>query len=149
MTLRREVETQFMRSHACPRPSPSAKVVSKSRLPGRSFAAWRASYQSLHGAVQSMSVVSAELGVGSLQRGVTRSLRLLDTVVFAESAPSLSSTLFTHRGRGILSRSDQSNIVESHTHCGEPSSTGCAGTSSLTLSQLISICFLTAHMISR
>lgn len=38
------------------------------------------SYQSLHGAVESMSVVSAELGVGALQGGVTRSLGLLDSV---------------------------------------------------------------------
>lgn len=37
-------------------------------------------YQSLHGAVQSMSVVAAELGVGTLQGGVTEGLRLLDTV---------------------------------------------------------------------
>lgn len=36
------------------------------------------SYQSLHGAVKSMSVVSAELGVGSLEGRVSRSLGLLD-----------------------------------------------------------------------
>jgi len=40
----------------------------------------RIAYQSLHGAVQSMSVVASELGVGSLQRRVTHSLRLLDTI---------------------------------------------------------------------
>lgn len=37
-------------------------------------------YQSLHGSVQNISVVAAELGVGSLERRVTGSLRLLDTV---------------------------------------------------------------------
>jgi len=36
--------------------------------------------QGLHVAVKSMSVVSSELGVSALQRGVTRSLGLLDTV---------------------------------------------------------------------
>lgn len=37
-------------------------------------------HQSLHGTVQSVSVVAAELGVDTLERGVTVSLRLLDTV---------------------------------------------------------------------
>jgi hypothetical protein len=36
--------------------------------------------QSAHGAVKSMPVVPAELGVGALERRVTVSLRLLDTV---------------------------------------------------------------------
>lgn len=37
-------------------------------------------HQSTHGAVQSMPVVPPELGVGALERRVTVSLRLLDTV---------------------------------------------------------------------
>jgi hypothetical protein len=37
------------------------------------------SYQSLGGAVESMSVVSSELGVGSLEGRVSGSLGLLDT----------------------------------------------------------------------
>lgn len=37
-------------------------------------------YQSLHSAVQGVSVVPAELGVDTLQRGVTVRLRPLDTV---------------------------------------------------------------------
>lgn len=37
-------------------------------------------HQSLHGTVQSVSVVAAELGVDTLERGVTVSLGLLDTV---------------------------------------------------------------------
>ena len=36
------------------------------------------SYQSLGGSVESMSVVSAELGVGTLERGVSHRLGLLD-----------------------------------------------------------------------
>lgn len=39
------------------------------------------SYKSLHGAVESMSVVSAELRVGTLEGRVSRSLRLLNTAV--------------------------------------------------------------------
>lgn len=37
-------------------------------------------YKCLHGAVQRMSVVPSELGVGTLERWVTEGLRLLDTV---------------------------------------------------------------------
>jgi len=37
--------------------------------------------QSPHGAVQRMSVVSPELGVGTLERRVSVRLRLLDTVL--------------------------------------------------------------------
>lgn len=37
-------------------------------------------HQGAHGAVQSMPVVPSELGVGTLERGVTVSLGLLDTV---------------------------------------------------------------------
>lgn len=36
------------------------------------------SYEGLGSAVESMTVVTAELGVGSLQRGVPRGLGLLD-----------------------------------------------------------------------
>ena len=39
-----------------------------------------AAHQSPHGAVQGISVVSAELGVGTLQGGVTVGLGLLNTV---------------------------------------------------------------------
>jgi hypothetical protein len=38
-------------------------------------------HQGAHGAVKSMPVVAAELGVGALERRVTVSLRLLDTAV--------------------------------------------------------------------
>lgn len=47
-------------------------------------------HQSAHGAVQSMPVVAAELGVGALEGRVTVSLRLLDTAVHHVSAPSSS-----------------------------------------------------------
>ena len=39
----------------------------------------RLTYQSLHSAVQSVTVVAAELGVNALQGGVTVGLGLLDT----------------------------------------------------------------------
>lgn len=38
------------------------------------------SYQSLHGAVQSMTVVATELGVNTLEGRITVGLGLLDTV---------------------------------------------------------------------
>ena len=41
------------------------------------------------GAVQSVSVVAAELGVGALQRGVAVRLRLLDAVVVSRLASAL------------------------------------------------------------
>jgi hypothetical protein len=37
-------------------------------------------HKSLHGAVQSMSVVPSELGIGAVERGVSVGLGLLDTV---------------------------------------------------------------------
>lgn len=73
-----------MRPHACPGCAPSVSFVS--------FCGWRSrkadvrwpwpsdsTYQGLHGAVQGVTVVAAELGVDTLQGGVTVSLRLLDT----------------------------------------------------------------------
>lgn len=42
-------------------------------------AAGGSTYQGLHGAVQGVTVVAAELGVDTLQGGVTVSLGLLDT----------------------------------------------------------------------
>lgn len=74
------------------------------------------SYQGLHVAVKSMSVVSSELGVGTLERGVTRSLGLLDTV--QESA--------------IVDNVGEFDII---TRSCAPCATGCAGSCSLTLRQ--------------
>jgi hypothetical protein len=73
-------------------------------------------YQRLHGSVKSMSVVSSELGVGSLERWVTVGLGLLDSVSSVRWA--LESLLILEVGR---------------TRSCEPSSTGCAETSSWTL----------------
>jgi len=42
----------------------------------------KSAYKSPHGAVKSMSVVAAELGVSTLERRVSVGLWLLDTVVF-------------------------------------------------------------------
>jgi hypothetical protein len=47
-------------------------------------------HQGAHGAVQSMPVVTAELGVGALEGRVTVSLRLLDTTIHHVSVPSSS-----------------------------------------------------------
>ena len=48
----------------------------------------RLAYQSLHGAVQRMSMVSPKLGVRSLQRGVSRGFRLFDPVsLLRQSCP--------------------------------------------------------------
>jgi hypothetical protein len=64
-------------------------------------------------------VVAAKLGVGALERRVTRSLRLRDTVREVRSR-DLSFAV-----RGI-----------EPTRCGAPSSPGYAGSCSLTLSQM-------------
>lgn len=77
----------------------------------------RRAYQGLHVAVQSVAMVSAELGVGALQGRVTRGLGLLDTVA------SLSASLSCQS----LHRPAQ------RTHCDAPCASGCAETSSLTL----------------
>lgn len=47
----------------------------------------RSAYKSLGGAVESMSVVSPELGVGTLEGGVSGSLGLLDTAVLSRVSP--------------------------------------------------------------
>lgn len=70
-----------MRPHACPRSSPSVGIVShhsfnwEIRIRGSG-----STHQSLHGTVLSVLVVAAELGVDTLERGVTVGLGLLDTV---------------------------------------------------------------------
>lgn len=73
------------------------------------------SYQSLHCAMQSMSMVSSELGVGSLQRRVSGSLRLLDTV------------------RPLACQRLRIKLKSQLTRCGAPWRTGCAARSSLIL----------------
>jgi len=56
-------------------------------------------HQSAHGAVQSMPVVPPELGVGTLERGVTVGLRLLDTVM-----PSISGCSQFHASMSLRSK---------------------------------------------
>ena len=70
-----------MRPRACPGCAPSVRLL----VAGYSMPLDRAcrvdsTYQGLHGAVQSVTVVAAELGVDTLQGGVTVGLGLLDTV---------------------------------------------------------------------
>jgi hypothetical protein len=92
-------------------------------------------HQGAHGAVQSMPVVAAELGVGALERRVTVSLRLLDTAGHHVSMPSLVH--FARRSMhgagaiGVGSCALETGSVRTRS-CGS-SSTGCAETSSLTL----------------
>ena len=71
----------FMRPRACPGCAPSVRLL----VAGHSMPLDRAcrvdsTYQGLHGAVQGVTVVAAELGVDTLQGGVTVGLGLLDTV---------------------------------------------------------------------
>lgn len=97
--------------------------------------------QSLHGAVQHISVVASELGVGTLQGRVSGGLGLLDTIVrrklLANSAsfialcsPHSSFPIVVEMRR--IRRGREAGGFQ-HTRYGEPSWTGCAETSSLTL----------------
>ena len=63
-------------------------------------------HQSAHGAVKSMPVVPPELGVGSLERGVTVGLRLLDTVI-----PSISHCSEVHVSMGVRSGEDSLELM--------------------------------------
>lgn len=83
--------------------------------------------ESLHGSVQSMSVVSSELGIGALEGRISVGLWLLDTVVSHTSV----SPCFPFPGRGCWSAGSVGENVR--TRFGEPSWPGCAETSSLTL----------------
>ena len=94
-------------------------------------------HQGAHGAVQSMPMVAAELGVGALERRVTVSLRLLDTAVPSCQLchPSSQQALRCAEGQSAIdvgSRALEAESVRTRS-CGS-SSTGCAETSSLTLS---------------
>lgn len=69
-----------------------------------------AAYQSLHGSVQHISVVAAELGVGAVERRVTGSLGLLDTVG-RETQPSSANQSRVIFILHDLSQSIHSSIV--------------------------------------
>jgi len=85
---------------------------------------WRVAYQCLHGSVESMSVVSPELGVGSLERRVPGGLGLLDAAVVLVSHSVLILWSHPRKARCLDNR---------RTRSGEPSCSGCAETSSWTL----------------
>ena len=72
-----------------------------------------------------MSVISAELGVGTLQRGIAMSLWFLDAVKRPSQRNDLRSSCL-HRGKCMPKDGRR-------TRCGELSCSGCAGTSSSTL----------------
>lgn len=76
--------------------------------------------KSLHGSVQSMSVVSSKLGICTLEGWISVRLWLLDTV-------------FTHRQSHSVLPIRPVKCRKGRTRFGEPSWLGCAGTSSLTL----------------
>lgn len=101
-------------------------------------------YQGLHGAVESMSVVPSELGVNTLERGVTVRLWLLDTVHPKPLAIVLSLVLhaiivvpastearnpWSFQSRRFISVCGEFG----HTRCGGLSCSGSPGTSSWTL----------------
>lgn len=72
-------------SHACPPSAPSVGLLALSGFVSQLLGA----HQSLHGAVQSISVVASELGVGTLERRVSGGLGLLDTVFLAPDNVSI------------------------------------------------------------
>ena len=67
----------FMPSPACPPSTPSVGSLAAIRIARKCS---RGPYQSLHGSVQRMSVVSSELGVGAFEGWVSGGLGLLDAV---------------------------------------------------------------------
>jgi hypothetical protein len=81
----------FKPSPSCPRGTPSVENVlahvdrGSGSGPGGA-AVGVGAYQSLGGAVERMPVVSPELGVGTLQRGVPLGLGLLDAIALASLA---------------------------------------------------------------
>lgn len=79
-----------MRSHACPPSTPSVMIVSIRMR--RKLMIGRRTNQSLHCAVESMSVVSSELGVGTLEGWVSGGLWLLDTARRCKISPHSSKT---------------------------------------------------------
>ena len=56
------------------------------------------SYQSLHRAVERMSVVPSELGVGTLERRVSVRLGLLDAVQLVNITSLVASRSYSNRG---------------------------------------------------
>lgn len=83
------------------------------------FANRGSTYKSLHGTVESVTVVAAELGVDTLERGVTLGLRLLDTVVEGDISGLfffffLSSFDFPQRKRRIACRRWSGVIPKDH-----------------------------------
>ena len=107
----------------------AGRVRCMSRSDGRT-------HQGAHGAVQSMPVVTAELGVGALERRVTVSLRLLDTATPSCQLCHPSSERASRCVEGVDAIDVRSCALEAECvrtrSCGS-SSTGCAETSSLTL----------------
>ena len=98
-------------------------------------------YQCLHGAVKSMLVVAAELGVSTLERRVSVGLRLVNAVCAIALASVVqylmrSSHSSLSGGRSIISGIRSRRVVVGgvlRTRSCEPSCSGCAASCSSTL----------------
>lgn len=146
------VLARLTQSHACPPSSPSVWLLvvictPRSVVYRRSLGegSWLFAHQSLHGAVQHISVVASELGVGTLEGRVSGGLGLLDTVLRRNCQhhhqclflrKSIMDRFARSSGRvaGLRSRRIGNEAAGfERTRYGEPSWTGCAETSSWTL----------------
>jgi hypothetical protein len=84
-------------------------------------------YQSLRSAVKSMTMVSPELGVGSLQRRVSRGLGLLDAVTILLDSFAVETKVPMQAPIAVQLRLGLGIRL---TRCDAPSWTDCAETSS-------------------
>lgn len=135
-----------MPHHACPPSPPSVSVVSTANL---CHCRAGCTYESLHSAVKRMSVVSPELGVGSLERWVSVRLWLLDTNYPTNISHILFCVLFHSAcGRmlflGVSRRGAWMRMIV-HTRSCAPSSPGCAETSSLILCRVSATKYFAGH----
>lgn len=73
--------------------APDAIIIAKPELAQNIKGGAVESYKSLHGSVQSVTMVTAELGVSALQGGVSGSLGLLDTVFHHKPSARLSNLM--------------------------------------------------------
>lgn len=87
-----------------------SKLSTASPFGRRGSVAGNIAYQSTHGAVKGMTVVAAELGVDTLQRGVPRGLGLLNAGVPLLSAGSPSSSLTLSAAQMNFRRSFAANV---------------------------------------
>jgi hypothetical protein len=80
----RNIIVSSMPIPACPPSTPSGDSRCISTIPAIRGDGLPETYQGLRCSVQSMSVVSSELWVGTLERWISRGLWLLDAIMCAE-----------------------------------------------------------------